>query len=273
MMKFQEAMIYDLQKASLTKRISAFLFDLVTLAVIFTGCMLLISTICGYDGKTQALSDRMTEIHEDFGIAELEKEHSVTFNDFQYMTEEERAKLPESLVSTFNAYNDALTQDTKIIFLYETVFTLSLMIVSLSLLAAFLVVDFAVPLYFKNGQTLGKKIFGIAVMQTDGVKLPVKTLFIRTVLGKYTIGAMVPALMLLSLLFGGSPIMPLTVILAILLIQVVMLITTKTNSLIHDTLSATVVVDFQSQMIFESAKDKEEYVLRIHRENAEKADY
>ena len=152
-------MIYDLQKASITKRISAFLFDLVTLAVIFTGCMLLVATICDYDGKTQALNDRMIEIHESYGIAELEKEHSVTFNDFQYMTAEERAKLPESLVSTFIAYSDALTQDRDIIFLYETVFTLSLMIVSLSLLAAFLVVEFAVPLYFKNGQTLGKKIF------------------------------------------------------------------------------------------------------------------
>ena len=235
--------------------------------------MLLIATLCNYDGKSQQLSDRMNAIYESHGIEAIEKKYDVKLNDFQYMTEEDRAKLPSEVTDAFEAYSLEVSTDKEVIFLYESIFTLSMMIVSLSLLAAFLVVEFAVPLYFGNGQTLGKKIFSIAVMQTDGVKLPVKTLFIRTVLGKYTIGTMVPALMLLSLMFGGSPIMPITIILGILLIQVILFLTSRTRSLIHDSLASTVAVDFQSQMIFDSAKDKEEYILRIHREEAEKAAY
>lgn len=266
-------MIYDLQKASITKRISAFLFDLVIMTIIFTGCMLLIATISNYDGKSQQLNDRMNAIYEAHNIKAIEERFEVKLNDFQYMTEEDRAKLPSEAREAFEAYGAEVSTDNEVIYLYETIFTLSIMILSLSLLAAFLVVEFAVPLYFGNGQTLGKKIFSIAVMQSDGVKLPVKTLFIRTVLGKYTIGTMVPALMLLSLFFGGSPIMPVAVILGILIIHVILFFTSRTRSLIHDSLASTVVVDFQSQMIFDSAKDREEYILRLNREKAEKADY
>ena len=110
-------------------------------------------------------------------------------------------------------------------------------------------------------------------MRSDCVRISTNVLFIRTILGKYTISTMVPVLMLLALFFGANPIIPLTVILLILLLQVVLLITSKTNSLIHDNLASTVVVDFQSQMIFDSPEALNEYKLRLHREEAEKAEY
>ena len=66
--------------------------------------------------------------------------------------------------------------------------------------------------------------------------------------------------------------MPMAVILLVLLLQVVLFITTKTNSFIHDSLASTVVVDFQSQMIFDSIEAKNEYILRLHAEDAEKAE-
>ena len=127
-------------------------------------------------------------------------------------------------------------------------------------------------MFLQNGQTLGKKIFALGVMRTDCVKISPMILFVRTVLGKYTIGTMVPILMLLSLLFGVPPLMPMAVILLVLLLQVVLFITTKTNSFIHDSLASTVVVDFQSQMIFDSIEAKNEYILRLHAEDAEKAE-
>ena len=94
-------------------------------------------------------------------------------------------------------------------------------------------------------------------------------LFVRAILGKYTIGTMVPILMVLALMLGAPPIMPLSVLLLVLLLQIVFLITTKTNSLIHDSLASTVVVDFQSQMIFDSLEAKNQYILRIQNEKAE----
>ena len=66
------------------------------------------------------------------------------------------------------------------------------MITTLSTLIAFLLLEFAVPLMLKNGQTLGKKIFGVAVVRVDGVKVSPVMVFARGILGKCTIGTLAP---------------------------------------------------------------------------------
>ncbi len=263
-------MIYDLQKASLMKRFSAFLFDLVLLIMLFTALMLLVSSIVDYDSYLYGLENRLTEIQEKHNISAIEKEYEVSFNEFQYMFEDEVAKLPEEVQEAFKACTKEMNEDSDSIKLYETIMSLSIAIVSISMLLSYIILEFVVPLFFKNGQTLGKKMFAIAVMRTDCVRITPIVLFIRTVLGKYTIGTMVPLVMLLTLAFGSTPLMPLTVILLILLIQIVLLVTTKTNSLIHDSLASTVVVDYQSQMIFDTVEAKNAYQLRLHNEATEK---
>ena len=272
-------MIYDIQKASLTKRLSAFLFDFVLMTIFVTGFMLLLSFILGYDGYAQGLQDRLSAINEKYHITELEEKYKdsegfvVSYEQYQYMTEEERAVLPEEVTTAFDACLEETNNDDESIRLYATIMNLSLVILSCSILLSYLVLEFAVPLFFGNGQTLGKKIFSIALMRSDCVKISPTVLFIRTILGKYTISTMVPALMLLMLLFGAAPIMPLAIIILVLLIQVVILVTSKTNSLIHDSLASTVAVDLQSQMIYDSPEALNEYKLRLHREEAEKAEY
>ena len=49
------------------------------------------------------------------------------------------------------------------------------------------------------------------------------------------------------------------IVLGLLLVNVVMIFTTKTNSMIHDAISDCVVVDMASQMIFEDEKSMIEY--------------
>lgn len=266
-------MIYDLQKASIMKRISAFLLDFILIMMLSVGFMLLLSHVTQYDSFSLGLQDRLTEIQDEFNIADLEEKHLIRFNDYQYMTEEEIAALPEELRNGFDACYEAINTDKELIKLYETIMSLSLLICSFGLLLAFLILEFAIPLIFKNGQTLGKKLFSIAVMRVDCVRISTFELFIRTILGKYTIGTMVPVIMLISLMFGSTPIISLTIIILVLLIQLVTIITTKTNSLIHDKLASTVVVDMQSQMIFDSVEALNEYKLRIHKEESEKAPY
>ncbi len=266
-------MNYDLQKASLMKRFSAFLLDFILLVMLFTGVMLVVSTITNYDTYFNSLESRLTEIQEKHGVPKLEEDSGILFNEFQYMFEEERALLPENVLNAYTECTNEMNSDSVTIKLYETIMSLSILIVSISMLIAYLILEFLIPLLFKNGQTLGKKIFAIAVMRTDGVKISPMLLFIRAILGKYTIGTMIPLVMILMLLFGSTSIISISIILLILLLQVILLITTKTRSLIHDYLSSTVVVDYQSQMIFETAEEKQEYQLRIHREAVDKADY
>ena len=266
-------MIYDLQKASLVKRFSAFLLDFILLAMLFTGAMLAVSSITNYDSYFNKLEERLTTIQENYNIPEIEKNHSIYFNEFQYMTEDERTTLPEEVLEAYSKCTEAMSKDTVTIKLYETIMSLSILIVSTSMLVAFLILEFLIPLLFKNGQTIGKKVFSIAVMRKDGIKISPMVLFIRAILGKYTVGTMVPIVMLIMLLFGSSPIASIAIILLILILQVVLLFTTKTRSLIQDYLASTVVVDLQSQMIFDSIEAKQEYQLRLHKEVVDKANY
>ena len=262
-------MIYDLQKASLTKRLSAFLFDFILLAIVFTGAMTVISTIVKYDEYFNVYQAKLLEIHDKHHTFQIEEEYGISFSDYTYMTKEEKACVPPEVREEFDACINEIDNDAELNKLSAINTNLTFVIITFSLLIAFGVVEFAIPLFLKNGQTLGKKIFSLAVIKMDGVRISPMILFVRTILGKYTIGTMVPILMVLALMLGAAPIMPLSVLLLVLLLQIVFLITTKTNSLIHDSLASTVVVDFQSQMIFDSLEAKNQYILRIQNEKAE----
>ena len=134
---------------------------------------------------------------------------------------------------------------------------------------AFLLLEFVVPLLFGNGQTLGKKVFGVAVMREDGVRLSPLLLFARTVLGKYTVETMVPVLILIMIYLNLTGIGGTVIILGMLLVQMVLLIATKARTPLHDKLAHTVTVDFASQMIFESPEAMLAYKQRIHAEQVE----
>jgi uncharacterized RDD family membrane protein YckC len=128
-----------------------------------------------------------------------------------------------------------------------------------------MVVEFILPMVFRNGQTPGKKIFGLAVMRTNGVRIRGISLFIRTFLGKYVIETMIPVLIAMLTIFnaigimGGPGILGFVMVLLLLIGQIVMVAVTKTNSMIHDMVSDCVVVDMASQMIFETEEAMIEY--------------
>lgn len=266
-------MIYDLQKASIMKRISAFLLDFILATIIFTGALWLFSSFLNYDAQVDIMNERRNSIEASYGIPDITKQYEVDLNSFQIMTEEERDKLPAEIQASLEECISAINSDQKYNQALALIINLMLIMISFSLLIAVFVTEFIIPLIFKNGQTVGKKIFALAVMRNDGVKISPMLLFIRSILGKYTIELMVPALMIFMLLFLPATLLPVIVLLALILIEIILIIATRTNSLVHDSLSSTVVVDFASQMIFESADAKREYLLRIHREETEKADY
>ena len=54
------------------------------------------------------------------------------------------------------------------------------------------------------------------------------------------------------------------VLLALAIAQVVCLIVTRTNSLLHDVLAGTVAVDMESQRIFENREELIEYTKKLH---------
>ena len=153
------------------------------------------------------------------------------------------------------------------------VINLSLLIISLSFLFAILIYEFVIPLFLKNGQTLGKKIFGIGLMKNDGIKVNSVTVLVRALLGKYTIETMIPIFIAMMVFLGSLGILGTIIILGILLLQIIMLCVTQTNSAIHDLLANTVVIDMQSQMIFDSEHDLIEYKKKVAKEAASDRKY
>lgn len=246
-------MILDLQKASMWKRISAWLFDSILLCTLVVAFALLLSAVLGVDGHIQTMNQRYSVYEAQFGI-----EFDVTVEQYNAMSEQELA--------IYEAAYAALTADTEAVHAYNMVISLVLVILSGSILLGYLVLEFFVPLTFGNGQTLGKKVFGIGLMRIDGVKMTNFALFVRTVLGKYTIETMAPLLIALMMLFGSIGMLGPVLILALGVIQLILLITSHTNSLIHDQMACTVVVDMASQMIFPSAEALLEYKKQRHAE-------
>ena len=253
-------MISDLQKASLLKRASAFLLDVILLAVLVTGLAFLISTATGYDGYTQQMND-------------IEKEYEARFDVSFDLTEQAYNELTEEQKAQVNKAYAAYTADERVVYAYDMMVSLILLTTSLSILGAYLVLEFILPLVFGNGQTVGKKIFGIGLMQTNGVKVSTFSMFVRTILGKCTVGTLVPAAIIILSLLGSAGIAGPAVLLLILVLQIGLIIGTKTNSAIHDVLAYTVAVDLASQMIFESAEQMLEYKKKIHAEAADRAQY
>lgn len=240
-------MIYDLQKASVLKRISAGILDFIIVMIVATGFFFLLSAIFNYDQLNSDYTAYYEEYKEIYGFDFRE----VTLDTYNGYTQEQKLN--------YDTAYAALTSDQGFVTAYNLVINTTLLVVTFGILLAVMIVEFFVPLFLKNGQTVGKKVFGICLMSTNGVKVSNRALFIRTLLGKFTIETMIPVYFIIMLLFGNANVLFLFLGAALIIAQLLIMIVTKTNSLIHDLMSYTVVVDKESQMIFETYEELIKY--------------
>lgn len=250
----------DLQKASVLKRISACTFDTILLACLVMVFAMVLSSILKFDEYNAQVDAAYEKYGQMYGI-----NVSMTLEEYENLSQEDVERYAQAL--------EAINSDEAVMRVYSMVVNLTLVIASLSVLLGYLVLELLIPLWLGNGQTLGKKIFGIALMRADGVKVTPFMMCVRTILGKYTLETMVPVLIIIMLLFqlvglGGTLIIGL-----ILLVQIVVIIVTPTNSALHDLFACTVAVDMASQRIFPTEDDLLEYKKRLSAEAANKADY
>lgn len=252
--------MYDFQKADMWKRISAWLFDMIITVIVIVGAALLLSAVLNYD----AYSTDLQAIE-----AQYEQKHNLSFDissdEYDAMNEEEQKRFDDAYAS--------FAHDKEAVRLYGLLLNLTLIIVTFSVLLGYLLLEFLVPLLLGNGQTLGKKIFGIGVMREDGVKLSPLLLFVRTVLGKYTVETMIPVMIAIMFVFGTMGTVGLIVLIGLLGVQVVLVCATRARTPIHDKLAHTVTVDMASQRIFESPEELLAYKQKLHAEAVQSADY
>lgn len=251
--------MYDLQKASMWKRISAYLFDMILLGIVAVLCMLGLSAALKYDGYSEKVNHAYAAYEEKYDV-----NLRISTAEYEQLDEETKSRTDEAL---YALNNDAESRKA-----LNMMMQLSLLIVSFGLLTGFVIMEFIIPMLFKNGQTLGKKIFGVAVMHTSFIKLSGPMLFARTILGKFAIETMVPAYIILMMFFGAIGVVGPAILILLIVLQAAVLIFTHTNSAIHDLLSKTVTVDLASQKIFENEQELIQWKSQMHAEKVRRSE-
>lgn len=331
-------MIYDVQKASVTKRFAAFLLDIILIACLAVGFMALIAVICKYDTHYNKYNNSITTVQD----AVIEKyktifgiDLAISEDDYNNLTEEEQKQFKEYslsatedinalllgnekyddvfaeikgiVIKNFETENDltydiseedynALDEETrkkydsingridsignaKNVYMreYKYIYSLTPLMVSIGIFLSVLIFEFIIPIALKNGQTIGKKVFGLAVMHTNGVRVRPFSMFVRSILGMYVFEMMVPIYLILMAFFYHvlSGYIAIGVIVAIVILQIAVFAYTfkSTASVLHDLIARTVCVDFSSQMIFDSEEELMEFKKAQQNELAERDEY
>ena len=239
-------MIYDVQKASILKRISAYLLDAILVCILAVGICYVLSLVLDLNTSISQLNDLTAEYEAKYGV------------DFDTTLEVYENFTPEQKENFDNAY-EAMLSDERFAVVYR-IFGHTILMLSLGFFVSIFVFEFVVPLVLGNGQTIGKRIFAVGVMHGNGVKIKTPFLFARAILGKYTVETMIPVCCVLMFFFTSYSLMALVVLVMLALLQLVLVIASQNNTLIHDAISFTVCVDMKSQMIFENEDEKVAYI-------------
>lgn len=253
-------MMHDLQKPSMWKRISAALLDAILIFVVIEGIALLMMALTGFN----SLVERRDALEEKY-ITMYDIDRDMSVEELNALPNEQKLAYQAKVEAANKAYQD----DPEVSEVFRKLFSLSILTTTFSTLIAFLILEFMVPLLFKNGQTLGKRIFSIGVIRIDGVKISPVILFARNILGKCTIGTLVPMYLIMMVSFGLLGLVGLIVLGALLLAQVIMFFFTKYHTPIHDKFAQTLTVDISTQLVFDSPEELLEYKKRIAAEQAE----
>ncbi len=250
----------ELQRANMWKRISAAFFDVVMTAIVVVGMALLLSFLLGYDGYLNDLETLQVQYEQEFGVS-----FDISSEEFDKLTEAEQTHFGE-------AYR-AFATDKEVLRTNGLLLNLAMLIVTFSLLFAMLIWELIIPLILRNGQTLGKKLFGLAVVREDAVRVTPFQMTVRAVLGKFTVESMLPVYILIMYAFGVMGIVGPAVLLLLVVGEIILLAVTRNRTPIHDMFARTAVVDYASQRIFASTEEKDAYYLRLHKEMVDQSDY
>jgi uncharacterized RDD family membrane protein YckC len=253
-------MVIDLQRAGMWKRLAAWMFDSILVAILAVGLGFALSGLLDYDGWNQKLDDAYNRYETRYGVV------------FDISQEEYERKTPDEKKIWEDAYA-ALINDSEAMQAYNMMISLTMVITTLGILGSFMLLEFAVPLWLKDGRTLGKLIFGLGLMREDGVRMNTMQLFVRTLLGKFTLETMVPVCIIILIFFNAMGLNGTLILAALLVGQSACVGLTRGNKAIHDLLAGTVCVDFNSQLIFESSEALLESKKKLAAERAAAANY
>ena len=254
--------MYGIQKASVLKRVSAFLLDFILMTIAATGFAVLVSLITGREKHVKKIEERKVY---------YETHYSETYypdGSFKVdvdITQEDFDKLDEDKKDVVNKAKSACGNDEEFKHASSMSISLFLIMITFGILLSFILLEVVLPVIFGNGQTVGKKVFSLGVVHVNAVKLTGVGLFARSILGKYTVEVMIP-LILLFMLIGGGNASGLLVLGLLVILEIFAFFKNKMNTPIHDVLAHTVCVDLSIQRIYQNEQELIDHKLRTHSE-------
>ncbi len=254
----------DIQKASIWKRMSAALLDIILVVILVTGMFGMLASLFQYDSYAARVKEVVVRYGEKYDL-----NYQMTQEEYDAMSEAEMTAYQQRVKQA----DEELWSTPADIKVYTDVTVILLVIITMGILIAMLLLEFAVPLLLGNGQTVGKKVFNLCLVRQDGVKIAPLQLFVRTMLGRFAIETMIPVCIAIMLIMGfGNPAL-LLLAAALVLSELVIIIKTENNCLLHDLMAGTVVADHSSQMIFSSVQELERYREKLEAERQSRQPY
>ncbi len=231
-------MDFEIQRAPLLRRLAAFLIDILLRGILIVALLSLFASVTRFEEKKQRMETIYDEIAERFGISP---------NDVI-----DSSALPPDEQERYRLANEALAADEEAGSLYRWLIISYVAGVSGAILITYLLLEFAVPLLFRDGRTVGKRLFGLCVVHTNCVRMEAGAMFIRSFFGKYIVETMISVLGIILLNMGAVGSAALMLPILLLLFEAVLFFAGKNRQLIHDYFAQSAVADYQSQPIYDT---------------------
>ena len=133
--------MYSLQKASVLRRFSAYLLDIILLFTVIVGVAALLSLVLNYNSYDTRLDELTKAYLEEYDI-DINK-------DYNTLTPEEKAN--------YDAADKAFKADPEVMYNNQMVTNLSILIVTFSTLLGYVIMEFIIPLILKKRTDPGQK--------------------------------------------------------------------------------------------------------------------
>ena len=223
-----------MEKHPFMKRAFAGAIDVLLIAILTVFIAMPMSSLTGYKQARADVDSMLSSMEQAYGVR-----FNLTPRELQELTEEQSKKYEEAFAWFAGSEENVRTYNRMVLGSYTTVLG--------SVLVAVLILELAVPLFFGNGQTLGKKLMGLVVIKMDTSPVDALGMIARAVLGKFLVEIAVPVFTILAIYNGNSGARSSFMIIGLFLVQAACMGLTKERRLIHDFLSGTRVVSADSE--------------------------
>ena len=230
--------IYTPKLARPIKRLAAYLIDIVMVLVIFTGVMFLLSEMFDYQG----VNAKLEQLYIDTGVKIADDKGVYDFCDIKNTTCEQSLKNLYAMDLFYELFNSIQG-----FLIYAPI---------ISIFVPLLILEFILPMIFKNGQTLGMKLFNIALISKNGIKVKPIQVFVRFLFGKFIINGIVPVLGVMYIFISdGAGITGAMLLLLYLIANFACYGVGQNKTFVPDALAGCYPIDTQEQIFFDTVEE------------------